>query len=461
MHICILAAGQSKRMQSKYSKMLHPVCGLPMISHVYNAVSGLQPQSISIIVGHQRDQIMDVFAEKAVDFVVQEELLGTAHAVSEYLKQKPDLRGSLLVMNGDMPLITTRLLRAILKMQESTRSALLLVTTMIGNPAGYGRVVRGDGGTLKKIVEDADATAAEREVREINAGIYVFDIEALRGWIPKIEADNTQKEYYLPDVVALALRENQMVIAYRADENEVMGINNRVELARASKLMRNRINEHWMLNGITMIDPDTTYIESEVRLGADTVLHPNVHLEGTTMIGQDVTIYPNCRIINTWIDNGCVIYENTSIDSSQLDANVKIGPFARVRPDTVLGTGVRIGNFVELKKTVVGEGSKANHLSYLGDAIIGKKVNVGAGTITCNYDGEKKYQTVIEDEVFVGSDTQLIAPVKVGKGAYIAAGSSITEDVPPDSLAIARSRQTNKEGWVESKKKKVPGKDDH
>jgi bifunctional UDP-N-acetylglucosamine pyrophosphorylase/glucosamine-1-phosphate N-acetyltransferase len=306
---------------------------------------------------------------------------------------------------------------------------------------------------VERIVEEADATPEQRKIHEVNAGIYLFNLDQLRNWIPKVQPSNKQKELYLTDVVSLALEDKQKVIAIRGKSEELIGINTRAELAQAAREMRRRINREWMLKGVTMIDPETTYVDADVRLAADTILYPNVYLEGESMIGGNVTIYPNCRITNSWINVGCVVYENTSIDSAHLETGVKIGPFARVRPDTVIGSNVRIGNFVELKKTSIGDGTKANHLSYLGDAVIGKNVNIGAGTITCNYDGEKKHKTIIEDRVFVGSDTQFVAPVTIGEGSYIAAGSSITEDVPPESLAIARSRQTNKEGWTKKKGK--------
>jgi bifunctional UDP-N-acetylglucosamine pyrophosphorylase/glucosamine-1-phosphate N-acetyltransferase len=452
LHLCILAAGQSTRMKSKTSKMLHPVCGKPMILHVLDAAGELDPKSVAVVIGHQREQIREALAGASVEFVVQEEQRGTAHAVSEFLRQKPRLKGRLLVMSGDTPLLTADLLRTLLEEHRKKKAALSLVTTEVGNPAGYGRIVRRANGRLERIVEEADASDAIKRICEINAGMYVFEIEPLRKWLPRVQPDNNQKEYYLPDVIEIALRDRRVVIPFRAPESEVLGVNTRVELARAAKVMQRRINDRWMLQGVTLHDPSAVYIDTDVILGSDTVLYPNVWLEGKTVIGEDVTVYPNCRITNSHVASGCVIYENCSVDSATLESGVKIGPFARVRPDTILRKGARIGNFVELKKTTMGEGSKANHLAYLGDATIGSDVNIGAGTITCNYDGVNKHPTIIEDDVFIGSDSQLIAPVKVGKGAYVAAGSSITEDVPAGSLAIARGRQVNKEGWVERKK---------
>jgi bifunctional UDP-N-acetylglucosamine pyrophosphorylase / glucosamine-1-phosphate N-acetyltransferase len=452
LYVCILAAGQSKRMKSKLSKLLHPLCGKPMILYVQETVSALSPKSCGVVVGHQRDQIMDALKEKPLDFVVQEQQKGTAHAVSEFLKHYPAIEGLLLVLNGDTPLLQSSTLLGMIQLHQQRNAAITLLTAEYEDPTGYGRVIRSEQGTIQRIVEESDATQAEKAVREVNAGVYVFDVAKTRELLPLVQAVNKQKEFYLPDVISLALERNWVVLPQKVNSDEVMGINTKVELAEAHRILRKRINQQWMLRGVTMIDPATTYIDSAVEFGAEVVLHPNVYLEGSTLVGSDVTIYPNCRISDTYIDSQCVIYENSSIDSAHLESSVKVGPFARIRPDTYLKTGARIGNFVELKKTLVGEGTKANHLSYLGDATIGKHVNIGAGTITCNYDGEKKHPTVIEDDVFIGSDTQLIAPVKVKKGAYVAAGSSITEDVPENSLAIARGRQVNKPGWKPKKK---------
>jgi len=452
LHVCILAAGQSKRMKSKLSKLLHPICGKPMILHVQESVAALSPKTSAIVVGHQRDQVMDALSEKQVDFVVQEKQLGTAHAALEFLKQYPKIDGVMLVLSGDTPLLQPATLRELLNIHEQRQATISLLTTELSDPTGYGRVIRNNQGNIQRIVEEVDANSAEKAVREVNAAVYVFDIAKLRQLLPKVQTENKQHEYYLPDVVSLALRENWTVLPQKVSSDEVMGINTKVELAEVCRLFRKRINQQWMLRGVTMMDPDSTYIDSSVQFGTDVVLYPNVYLEGSTLVGSEVTIYQNCRITDAYLDSQCVIYENSSIDSAHLETGVKVGPFARIRPDSYLQSGSRIGNFVELKKTFVGEGTKANHLSYLGDATIGKNVNIGAGTITCNYDGEKKHPTVIEDNVFIGSDTQLIAPVKIKKGAYVAAGSSITEDVPEDSLAIARGRQVNKTGWKPKKK---------
>ena len=439
-------------MKSKTSKLLHPLCGRPMIQYVLEAARALQPQSMAVVVGHQRDQIRAALGD-SVEFVTQEEQRGTAHAVSEFLRRKPGLAGRLMVISGDTPLLTPNLLKMVLETHAAKGAAISLVTTEVANPAGYGRIVRGENGLLERIVEEADAAAEVKQIREINAGMYIFEIAQLQTWLPKVQSDNHQHEYYLPDVIELALRDGKRVVPFAAPEEEVVGVNTRVELAQAEALLRRRINRYWMLQGVTMHDPNTTYIDADAQLGADTVLYPGVWLEGRTMLAEDVTVYPNCRITNSQIDSGCIIYENSSIDSAKLETGVKVGPFGRLRPDTVVRKNAHIGNFVELKKTTMGEGSKANHLAYLGDSTIGSGVNIGAGTITCNYDGVNKHPTVIEDDVFIGSDSQLVAPVKIGKGAYVAAGSSITEDVPPGSLAIARGRQVNKEGWVAKKKK--------
>lgn len=453
-HVCILAAGQSTRMKSAISKMLHMLCGKPLVRLVVDAAKGVEPADIGVVVGFQREQVTSALQGQNVQFVHQEQQLGTAHAVGEYLKTSPSAEGLLLVMNGDTPLITTGLLRSLVSFHQDGHAAITLATTEIPSPHGYGRIVRGSGVRIVKVVEEVDASEKEKQIREINAGIYLFDIRLLRELLPQVKADNKKKEYYLPDVVHLALQRGARVIPFPAPSQEVLGINNRVELAYAERIMRQRINDQWMINGVTMHDPERTYIDTDVTIGQDTILHPNVCLEGSTVIGSRVTIRSNSRITNSKIGDDCQVQDNCVIDSGELDTGVQIGPFARVRPQTYLSKNVHIGNFVELKKTTVGEGSKANHLSYLGDATIGSGVNVGAGTITCNYDGVHKHPTVIEDGVFVGSDTQFIAPVKIGKRAYIAAGSSITEDVPEGALAIARGRQVNKEGWVEQNKKK-------
>jgi bifunctional UDP-N-acetylglucosamine pyrophosphorylase/glucosamine-1-phosphate N-acetyltransferase len=451
-HICILAAGQSKRMKSKVSKLLHPLCGKPMIEYVLSAIGDLQPASTSVVVGFQRDQMRTALKDKNVNFVVQEELLGTAHAVLQFLLQGSSKKGTVLVLNGDTPLIRKELVSQLESHHKENRATASFITADLENPSGYGRIVRGNDGLLQRIVEEADASEEERALKEVNAGIYLFEIDALRELLPLVRAENKQKEYYLPDVIGLALQKKLAIAPMKGKAEEVLGINTRMELAEAERLLRRRINDAWMSRGVTMHDPDRIYIDADVQIGADVILYPGVWLEGSSTIGSEVTIYPNCRITNSYIDSGSIVYENCSIEQSRVEAGVKIGPFARIRPETHLSKGVRIGNFVEIKKSFIGEGTKANHLSYLGDATIGKHVNVGAGTITCNYDGEKKHPTTIEDGVFIGSDTQLIAPVRIGKDAYIGAGSSITHDVPPESLAIARGKQVIKEGWVRKKK---------
>lgn len=423
-----------------------------MILHIQESVSALSPKVSAMVVGHQRDQVMDALAGKATDFVIQEKQQGTAHAVSMFLQQYPSIHGLLLVLSGDTPLLQSSTLRDMMSLHQQRNAAITLLTTQYEDPTGYGRVIRNARGTIQCIVEEADANEIEKAVKEVNAGVYAFDIPKLRELIPAVQAENKQNEYYLPDVISLALERSWIVLPQRVHPDEVMGINTKVELAEATRIFRNRINQQWMLRGVTMIDPSRTYIDMDVQFGSDVTVYPNNYLEGKTLIGSDVTIYPNCRITDSYIDSGCTVYENCSIDSAHLDRGVKVGPFARLRPDTHLQEGVRIGNFVELKKSTVGQGSKANHLSYLGDATIGKNVNIGAGTITCNYDGKHKHPTVIEDDVFIGSDTQLIAPVKVEKGAYVAAGSSITDDVPANSLAIARGRQVNKSNWKPKRK---------
>ena len=371
LHICILAAGQSTRMKSRLSKMVHPLCGKPLIWHVHATAAELQPKTLGIVVGFQRDQIMEVFNGKEVEFVVQEQQLGTAHAVQEFLKQFPSATGTLLVLSGDTPLLRVDTLRELIDLHTREKVSVSLLTTELSNPKGYGRIVRNKASFIEKIVEEADASPEKKLIQEVNAAIYAFNIQKLREILPLVHTNNKQKEYYLPDVIELTLKKKGTVLPRLAPAEEVIGINNRLELADAARILRKRINERWMLNGVTMIDPERTYIDTEVRIGSDVVIYPNVCLEGSTMIGSDCTIYSNCRITDSYIDSQCVIYESCSVEAAHLGSGVKIGPFARLRPETVLGKGVRIGNFVELKKTSVGEGTKANHLAYLGDATIG------------------------------------------------------------------------------------------
>ena len=361
--------------------------------------------------------------------------------------------GTLVLLSGDVPLLRADTLASLLRRHEKRQAAATIVTAVVPSPDGYGRILR-EGGQIEAIVEHKDASPAEREIREINSGIYAFDIPPLFPALREIGSSNAQGEYYLPDLVRIYRRRGLTVETVRVeDPREILGVNSRRELADVSAILRANTNEALMSSGVTIVDPASTFIGVDVAIGPDTVIHPGVHLEGDTRIGAGCEIQSGVRIVNSTIDDGVAINNFCLVLDSHVARGAKIGPFAHLRPQSDVGEDAHVGNFVELKKTTLGRGSKANHLAYLGDATIGDKVNIGAGTITCNYDGTLKHPTVIEDGAFIGSDSQLIAPVRVGKGSYVAAGSSITDDVPPDSLAIARGTQVNKEGWVSRRKK--------
>jgi bifunctional UDP-N-acetylglucosamine pyrophosphorylase/glucosamine-1-phosphate N-acetyltransferase len=460
LHLVVLAAGKGTRMRSRLPKVLHRVAGRPIIDYVLDVASQLSPASISLIVGHEADRVREALsARPGLGFALQEPQLGTGHAL---LQAEPLLRGAsgtVLLLSGDVPLLRARTLRQVLEAHEDARAAATVLTARVDRPDGYGRIVRdATDGRIVRITEHRDATVEERRINEINTGIYAFDLEPLFPALRAIGAANAQGEYYLPDLVAI-YRQRGLTIetVETGDIREVQGINSRSELAEASAVLRRQTCEDLMAAGVTIVDPAATYIDAGVKVGPDTIVHPNVYLEGRTEIGSGCEIHAGVRIVDSVVGNGVVILNHCLITASTIADAVRIGPFAHLRPDSHVLERAHIGNFVELKKTTLGRGSKANHLAYLGDATIGDSVNVGAGTITCNYDGEKKHPTIIEDGAFIGSDVQLVAPVKVGKGAYVGAGSSITENVPPGALAVARGRQVNKEGWVA--RKKQPKKD--
>lgn len=455
LHLVVLAAGKGTRMKSALPKVVHRVGGLPMIEHVLRTAQPLQPASTTVVVGHRAECVRAALGHRsAVHFVVQKPQLGTAHALLQAEPALAGARGTVVLLSGDVPLLKTSSLRRLLQAHDESRPALTLLTAQMKRPVGYGRVVRRQG-RVQRIVEERDATAAERRIGEINSGIYAFDVRPLFAALRAIEPRNIQGEYYLTDLVSLYRRQRRRVEAVMLESaDEIRGINSRTELADVNTVIRQSKNEALMAAGVTLEDPATTYIGPDVTIGPDTVIHPCVFLEGKTQIGAACEIHAGARLVDAVLEDRVTVNNHCVITRSRIRAGATVGPFAHLRPESDVGENARIGNFVELKKTVLGAGSKANHLTYLGDADVGSNVNVGAGTITCNYDGERKHQTVIEDGVFVGSDTQLVAPVTVGRGAYIAAGSSITEDVPPGALGIARGRQVNVEGWVERRKKK-------
>jgi len=387
--------------------------------------------------------------------VKQEPQLGTGHAVLCAENVLKAWKGDILILSGDVPLITKQTILGLLDLHAKKKAAISFISTVIADPSGYGRVLRDENNSVKRIVEDKDSSIEEKAINEINTGIYCINAQFLFSGLKYIKRENAQGEYYLPDLIEMAAKAKQKVACLtHINPAEVMGINNRIELAQANGVMRERINNELMLSGVSLIDPETTYIHYGVKIGKDTTIYPNVFLEGNTNIGKGCLIEQGCMIQNSHIGDGSKIKSNSVIESSEIGGQVSIGPFARIRPDSTIGDGARIGNFVEVKKSRIGRGTKANHLSYLGDAIIGKDVNIGAGTITCNYDGVKKHQTIIEDGAFIGSDTQLIAPVKVGKNAYIGSGSTITKNVPPGSLALSRIEQRVVEGWALKRRKR-------
>ena len=454
-HIVILAAGKGTRMKSATPKVLHRAGGLPLIEHVLRAAAAVGPITTTLVIGHQGADVREALAGwPGLGFALQEPQLGTGHAL---LQAEPALRGAtgtLLLLSGDVPLLRGKTLDSLVHAHRSRGSAATIVTARVGNPDGYGRIVRA-GGEISAIVEHKDASPDERRIDEINSGIYAFDLAPLFDGLRAIGATNAQREYYLPDLVRIYRQRGLAVHTFALDdEREILGVNSRRELAEVAAIMHKARNEALMDSGVTLVDPAAVYVGPDVAIGADTVVHPGVYLEGHTTIGSGCEIHSGVRIVDSVIGDKVVINNFCVIVSSRVADGAQVGPFARLRPETVVGEDVHIGNFVELKKTSIGKGSKAPHLTYLGDATIGERVNVGAGTITCNYNGVTKNPTVVEDGAFIGSDSQLIAPVRVGRGAYVAAGSSITEDVPAGALAITRGRQTNKDGWVAKRKDK-------
>ncbi len=453
--ILVLAAGLGKRMKSSIPKILHPIGGKPMLLHVLDAAKKLRPVRMVIVIGNQAEAVEAIIAGEMIRTVVQKKRLGTAHAVLQAERQFRGFYGTLLILNGDLPLITSETLQSILSKHIESESALTLFTTFLDDPKGYGRVMRDSYGSVTEIVEERDASEIQQEVKEINCGIYCAEMKPFLSALKKVKPNNVQREYYLPDAVKIMLAEGKKVSAFPSPcSEEVLGVNTRLELSQAAKIMNRRVLDKLMESGVTINDPDTTFIDGSVRIGKDTILYPNVHIEGNSTIGTDCQIFPGCRITDSEIGKGSKILDHSVIMKSKVGKDVQIGPFAHLRPESSIGDSARIGNFVEVKKSKVGKGTKASHLTYLGDSVIGNNANIGAGTITCNYDGAKKYQTKLGNGVFVGSDVQFIAPVKVGQGAYIGAGSTITDDVPPKALAISRARQTIIKGWASKKKRK-------
>lgn len=449
--VIIMAAGKGKRMKSNLPKVLHNLAGKPILNYVLDTVDQLEAKRKLLIVGYKSDKIRELVGDK-IEYVEQKEQLGTAHAVLQTKKLLSDFKGDVLILSGDVPFLTVKTLKKLLKHHQTNNFCCTLASTILKNPKGYGRIIRDKKGEIKGIIEEVDLSADRKTITEINSGIYCFNKDKLFRALEKITPDNKQGEYYLTDTVEILLKEgltvgNIIVKNY----SEILGINSRLDLADASRKVYQKTLQDLMLQGVTIIDPSSTFIEQGVKIGQDTIIYPFTIIEKDTKIEESCLVGPYSHLIDANIGKGVRVWASI-IESSTVKEGANIGPYAHLRPETVVEKGAKIGNFVELKKTVMGEGSKASHLTYLGDATIGKKVNIGAGTITCNYDGEKKHKTIIKNGVFIGSNNSLVAPVKLGKDSYTGAGSTITRDVPAGNLAIARSRQTNISGWRKKKK---------
>lgn len=450
--VIIMAAGKGKRMKSNLPKVLHNLAGKPILNYVLDTVDQLEAKRKILIVGYKSDHIRELIGDK-IEYVEQKEQLGTAHAVLQTKRLLSDFKGDVLILSGDVPFLTVKILKKLLKYHQANNFCCTLVSTILKNPKGYGRIIRDKKGEIKGIIEEVDLSAEEKEITEVNSGIYCVNKDKLFQALEKITPDNKQGEYYLTDLVEILLKEGLTVSNIIVnDYSEILGINSRLDLTDASRKVYQKTLQDLMLQGVTIVDPNSTFVERGVKIGQDTIIYPFTIIEKDTKIESGCLIGPYSHLIDADIGKGVRVWASI-IESSTVKEGANIGPYAHLRPETVVEKGAKIGNFVEVKKSIIGEDSKASHLTYLGDAIIGKRVNIGAGTITCNYDGEKKHKTVIEDEVFIGSNNTLVAPVKLGKDSYTGAGSTITEDVPAGNLAIARSRQRNISGWRKRKKK--------
>jgi bifunctional UDP-N-acetylglucosamine pyrophosphorylase/glucosamine-1-phosphate N-acetyltransferase len=457
LEVIILAAGKGTRMKSAKIKLLHRAAGRPIVDYVLDLATGLCPTPPVMIVGHQGEDVQQSVGARA-RYAVQAEQLGTGHAVLQAapLLEEGGVTGKrILILSGDVPLTRPATLQRLLDEHERNGNALTLLTMKLADPAMYGRIVRDESGAVTRIVEAKDASDEQKRIDEVNAGIYVFNGEHLFANLRNLKPENAQKEYYLTDLLAVIREAGDRVGAVIADDPiEALGVNSRSELAQVENEIQRRVVEQLMSDGVTFRNPSTVVIDSTVSIGQDTVVYPFVTLEGTTRIGSDCVIDPGVHLVNVTVGNNVHLKTGTVAEDAVIEDDSSVGPYAHLRPGSKLGRKVKVGNFVETKKAVFGAGAKASHLSYIGDAEIGANVNIGAGTITCNYDGVNKHKTILEDGVFIGSDTQLVAPVRVGRGAYVGAGSTITKDVPPDALALSRTPQKNVEGWAARKKKK-------
>ncbi len=450
--VVVLAAGQGKRMRSALPKVLQPLAGRPMLDHVLATAAALDPAHTVVVYGHGGDAVRAAFDDAPIDWAEQAEQRGTGHAVQQALPHL-DASGRVLVLCGDVPLLTVETLRALIG--GTPADAVGVLTVRVPNPTGYGRIVRAENDGVAAIVEERDANDAQRAIDEVNTGVFVVPGDRLAGWLEKLTPENAQGEYYLTDVVAMAVAEGVSVRATLCDDvDEVMGINDRVQLAHAERAWQRRAAEALMRAGASMADPARVDIRGEVTVGEDVFIDVNVVLSGRVTIGAGTVIGPNCVLTNATVGADTTLFANTYVEDSAIGDRCLIGPFTRLRPGADFRDGSKAGNFVEVKKSVIGEGSKVNHLTYVGDAVLGQRVNVGAGTITCNYDGANKHQTVIGDEAFIGSGVELVAPVEIGRGATIGAGSTISKEAPADTLTLERARQRTIQGWQRPVKNK-------
>jgi bifunctional UDP-N-acetylglucosamine pyrophosphorylase / glucosamine-1-phosphate N-acetyltransferase len=448
--VIVLAAGEGRRMKSATPKVLHAMCGRTLLGHVLAAIEPLQAERLLVVLGHERPQVEKFLAEAAphAQVVVQEQQLGTGHAARVAIESVADLTGTVLVMHGDTPLFTTTTLSSVLERQAANGALATMLTAKMPDPFNYGRVVRDADGHVTAIVEERDADERIREIDEICTGVYAFDAAILREALERIAADNAQQEEYLTDVIGLLVAEEKPVVSVVADDwQETLGVNDRAQLAEARRIMRDRIVAHWMREGATITDPQTTWMGVGVRLEPDIVIHQNTQLHGSTVIRTGAVVGPDCTLTNTTVDRDATVVKATC-DGAEIGAGATVGPYSYLRPGTRVGAGGKVGGFVETKNADIGDGAKVPHLTYVGDASVGAGSNIGAGTVFVNYDGVDKHRTSVGEHAFVGSGTMLVGPREIGDGAYVAAGSVVTEDVPPGDMAVARSRQRNVVDWV-------------
>ncbi len=442
----ILAAGKGTRMKSFLPKVLHKVCGKPMLQRVIELSKKIGSEETIVVLGHKKDSVLEAISDTEIKYVIQEKQLGTGDAVIQAKSLLGDFRGTVMVLYGDTPLLRKETLREMYQFHKKSGATATILTSIFENPFGYGRILKSDN-EIVGIVEENEATEEQKKIREINAGIYCFESQELFEALSKIDNKNEKGEYYLTDVISVSIKDGKKVQSFvLEDRDEVLGINSKIELERANNILKKRINEKHMENGVILIDSNNTYIDDEVVIGEDTVVAPNVVLQGKTKIGRNCNLMSGTRIIDSYIADDVRI-ESSVIEESIVQSKVTIGPFAHLRPKSHLKENVHIGNFVEIKKSILEEGVKAGHLSYLGDSTVGSGTNIGAGTITCNYDGQNKFKTIIGKNAFIGGDTVLVAPVNIGENTIIGAGSVITKDVPDNALGVARGKQIIKSNW--------------